>query len=463
MSKIWLDVTSILQWHRSAVGVIRVEAECARYALDHLQSEIEFCRFDKAEGYVRVGAADVRQTTDRISSHATKRVPDAQALKSNIPLILRLASATKRVLKRLPGNVGEPIIRFLYVRREAAGAGINSLRELRRAIRTWFWPMGPTKLASEASARPGASVPFSKDDVYVSLGLDWDQKDLVYIAEQKALVGFKGLFCCYDLIPVNFPHLCVGDVAAKFAHYFADLAWCADEFVSISECSKRDLLELLDKLGTPKPETTVIKLGSHLPESDIGYVSDQTRDDVGERFILFVSTIERRKNHETLYRAYTRLVDKGVQNLPNLVFVGMPGWGVNDFLADLRFDGRVKDKVKILTNVSDADLNWLYRNTLFTVFPSLYEGWGLAVAESLSAGKFCIASNVASIPEVGGDLVEYLDPWDVQEWADRLQWYMENPHILKQAENRIRAEYDCPTWENTAKTVFGRAKALIAP
>ena len=186
-----------------------------------------------------------------------------------------------------------------------------------------------------------------------------------------------------------------------------------------------------------------------------------TKEAVGDRFILFVSTIERRKNHETLYRAYTRLVDKGVENLPKLVFVGMPGWGVNDFLADLRFDGRVKNRVEMLTNVSDADLNWLYKNALFTVFPSLYEGWGLAVAESLSAGKFCLASNVASIPEAGGDLIEYLDPWDVAKWAERIEWYLNNPKALAEAEKRIGKEYNAPRWKDTATTVFDRAKALL--
>jgi glycosyltransferase involved in cell wall biosynthesis len=114
--------------------------------------------------------------------------------------------------------------------------------------------------------------------------------------------------------------------------------------------------------------------------------------------------------------------------------------------------------VTILSNVSDADLALLYRRSMFTVFPSLYEGWGLAVAESLAAGKFCLASNAASIPEVGGDLIEYLDPWDVPLWASRLQYYAENDGALKAAEARIVREYRRPTWESAARTVFERAR-----
>ncbi|RWM40209.1 glycosyltransferase family 1 protein [Mesorhizobium sp.] len=466
MNKIWLDVTSILGWPRPAVGIIRVEAECAKFALGHLESKLEFCRFDPQKGYVRVDASEVRQTLDRIGRF---RQPDEQILASNpIPSIApgvsstaRLATLVRSILQRLPTSMRGPVYRYLAERREAAHAAVNGLRELRRAVRAWRKPLARmTQVASSPVAKE-LGLPFSSGDVYVSLGLDWDQKNQAYIAEKKYSENFKALLCCYDVIPVKYPHLCVGDVSAKFARYFADIAWCADEIVCISECSRRDLLELLGELGAPTPPTTVIRLGSDLPKTAPQDVTSHTKDAAGGRFILFVSTIERRKNHETLYRAYTRLLDQGEKDLPKLVFVGMPGWGVADFLADLQFDGRVAGLIQVLTNVSDNDLMWLYSNALFTAFPSVYEGWGLAVAESLANGKFCLASKAASIPEVGGDLIEYLDPWDVPKWAERLKWYFDHPEEIERAEERIRTQYVAPTWENTAKTVFERAETLL--
>lgn len=462
MNKIWYDVTSILKWNRPAVGVIRVQAECAKYALG-LGSKIAFCRYEREIGYIPVDLEDVRKTIERLDDiELGSSKPLDISKPGRAPLIRRIATITRRVLSFMPKSLSNRVLHYLYHRREAAEASINGLREFRRALHAWRDPVRLGAIAAPEIRRSLETSPFSKGDVHISLGLDWDQKNNRFIAEEKKLKQFKTIFCCYDVIPVKFPHLCVGDVAANFAHYFVDLAWCADEFVCISECSKRDLLALLGELGAPCPETTVIKLGSHISQSNGVEVSKEIKQAVGERFILFVSTIERRKNHETLYRAYTRLLDRGVTNLPKLVFVGMPGWGVNDFLADLRFDGRVKGLVQVLTNVSDADLNWLYKNTLFTVFPSLYEGWGLAVAESLSVGKFCLASNAASIPEVGGDLIEYLDPWDVPKWAERLKWYFDNPKALADAENRIRKTYDAPTWEETAVTIFDRAEELLA-
>jgi glycosyltransferase involved in cell wall biosynthesis len=73
---------------------------------------------------------------------------------------------------------------------------------------------------------------------------------------------------------------------------------------------------------------------------------------------------------------------------------------------------------RVLENVSDAQLALLYSACYFTVFPSRAEGYGLPVAESLGAGKLCVASNATSIPEVAGDLADYFDPWEKSQIRD---------------------------------------------
>lgn len=466
MNEIWLDVTSILNWHRPAVGVIRTEAECARFALRHSQTlKIQFCRFDWEAGYRVVASREVQEAIERIDRSRDARGNAAlpgqpYPVAGNGTTWTKLSTHARSILRRLPARVQQPLFHYLSIRREAAHAVLNAAREFRRAIRLWRNPLNRVSSVASSSTPKVRAVPFSRGDVYVSLGLDWDQKNQTYIAESKNRHGFKTLTWCYDVIPAKYPHLCVGDVSAKFAKYFADMAWHANEILCISECSRKDLLALLDQLGAPTPETSVIRLGSDLAKADGEEATAHTKEAAGERFILFVSTIERRKNHETLYRAYTQLIERGEKKLPRLVFVGMPGWGVGDFLADLNFDPRIHGLVKVLTNVSDTDLMWLYEHALFTVFPSLYEGWGLAVAESLANGKFCLASNAGSLPEVGGDLIEYIDPWDVPQWAERLKWYLDHPEELRKREGRIEAEYAAPTWENTARTVFARATAL---
>jgi glycosyltransferase involved in cell wall biosynthesis len=90
----------------------------------------------------------------------------------------------------------------------------------------------------------------------------------------------------------------------------------------------------------------------------------------------------------------------------------------------------------------------------FTLYPSLYEGWGLPVAESLAYGKFCLASSAASIPEVGGDLIEYIDPWDVPTWAERIKWYIDHDEDLRRKEQRISEEYQPPRWEDSGRFIL---------
>lgn len=69
--------------------------------------------------------------------------------------------------------------------------------------------------------------------------------------------------------------------------------------------------------------------------------------------------------------------------------------------------------------ISDADLAALYSACLFTLYPSVYEGWGLPVWEGLGNGKFCLSSNQGSLPEAGEEFADYADPWNVDEWPTR--------------------------------------------
>jgi glycosyltransferase involved in cell wall biosynthesis len=470
MPDVWLDVTTILGWQRPAVGIVRVESECAAFALENKKIRSRFCCFDAiACRYREVLPEEVCEALARIGTKRSANLVEDLSANSSATFIPPLASREQRLtvfvlrlLALLPQRWRGCAFNFAATRKTAYQAASRSYREARLAVREFLRPADSGRFNQEVSseqpvAAPVHAVPFSGDDVYVSLGIDWNQKDLKYLFAQKRCVGFRVLLFCYDIIPVKFPHLCVADVAAKFAEYFTDLAWCADRICCISGCSRRDLTHLLDDLGAPIPQMEVVKLGCEIMSSDLDESAPDVSELLGSKYVLFVSTIERRKNHETIYRAYTRLIDSGVSELPLLVFIGMPGWGVRDLMADLRLDPRIQPYIRILNQVTDSDLVRLYRNAYFTVYPSLYEGWGLPVAESLANGKFCLASNVASIPEVGGDLIEYLDPWDVPAWAARLHWYIEHPDDLLQKEQRIKKEYVPATWQNCATSILETA------
>jgi glycosyltransferase involved in cell wall biosynthesis len=125
----------------------------------------------------------------------------------------------------------------------------------------------------------------------------------------------------------------------------------------------------------------------------------------------------------------------------------MRGWGVSDLVSDLQLDPRMQDKIVLYDHASDSDLVHFYKHCLFTVYPSLYEGWGLPVAESLGFGKYCLASNAASIPEVAGDLLEYIDPLSVQEWADAIMELATDPKALHTRQKKIQQHFVIDRWE----------------
>src|ERR1044071_485576 len=86
------------------------------------------------------------------------------------------------------------------------------------------------------------------------------------------------------------------------------------------------------------------------------------------------------------------------------------------------------------------------RACLFTVFPSLSEGWGLPIVESLAHGKFCVASNHTSIPEAGGKLIDYFDPMDEDDALAKIERPLIEPGYLAAREAQLRAEYRARTW-----------------
>jgi glycosyltransferase involved in cell wall biosynthesis len=182
------------------------------------------------------------------------------------------------------------------------------------------------------------------------------------------------------------------------------------------------------------------------------------------RYVLFVSTIELRKNHRLLVRVWQRLLERhGADLVPNLIFAGKIGWLVDDLLADLEASEYLNGKIILLRGLSDAELQQAYRSCLFTVFPSLSEGWGLPIAESLAHGKFCVASNHTSIPEAGGNLVDYFDPLDEDDALAKIERPLTDRAYLAAREAQLRAEYRPRTWEDCVRALMEALDQTVAP
>ncbi len=147
-------------------------------------------------------------------------------------------------------------------------------------------------------------------------------------------------------------------------------------------------------------------------------------------------------------------------DLPQLVIVGSRGWLSSDTQYLIEHDPDIKQKIIIIDNASDTDLDWVYRHCLFTVYPSMYEGWGLPVAESLAYGKMSVAAESTSIPEIAGDLIDYFSPYDAAGCLEKIVEYVNDSKRLGK-ERKLRAEFKPTTWQQTTDQVMAGIRRIV--
>jgi glycosyltransferase involved in cell wall biosynthesis len=304
---------------------------------------------------------------------------------------------------------------------------------------------------------------FRRGDLLLCLGTSWENPRYVgFLDRARRELGVRIAIVVYDIIPVAYPQWVEVPLRQRFERWLDGVVRNADLVLTISEHSRATLLRRASERRIALPPVDILRLGSGFPAlaaAPDSYVNFQ----LPERFVLYVSTIEARKNHALLLRVWRDLLAKhGAAAVPGLVFVGRRGWLVDDIMSDQFRDGPLRDKVAILSGLSDAELATAYRRCLFTAFPSLMEGWGLPVTESLEQGKLCIASDRGAIPEAGGDLVDYFDPEDDASALAAIERAIFDHDYRRAREARIRREFRRRSWADCAATLIARLDRLCA-
>jgi glycosyltransferase involved in cell wall biosynthesis len=178
-----------------------------------------------------------------------------------------------------------------------------------------------------------------------------------------------------------------------------------------------------------------------------------------ERFVLFVGTLEPRKNLVRLVEAFARVRDGHTR----LVLAGGKGWLYEDLLA--RIEALNLSKQVIFAGYVPGDvLPWWYNAAVALVYPSLYEGFGFPVIEAQACGTPVLTSNVSSLPEAAGDAAVMVDPYDVEALAAGLHRLLTDGALRQELRGRGLAHAQQFSWPRTAQgTARVYWRAMIKP
>jgi glycosyltransferase involved in cell wall biosynthesis len=392
---VWIDVTTLLNWNRPPVGIVRTDAEFVRYTLEKWP----------------------------------ENGPDRGYLFWNW---------REREILEVPEEV---------VRNWLEGEEAPEKYRVPMWVATGQFQRTELDPLSRREEAQRYRHPFKPGDQFISIGLDWEYIDYSLLYFWKEELGLKVGGAIYDLIPILhqdlFPNRVFGEC---FLRHIGNLLHTADKIFTISHAVEEEVKGFIKEQGFPMPEIQTIYLGDSVWE---GEGEERKRPHNPDNFLLYVSTIDNRKNHLTLVKAYNLLVTEGYTP-PDLVFVGMGADGLPAIEEYLHLYPYLRQYIHIYTDVENPELITLYRRAKFTLFPSKVEGWGLGSRESLLFKKPVLISKTPALIEATQGLMPALPAESPLHWAEGIK-LMEQPEVLEGFKKVIETQFKPRSWEE-----FGR-------
>jgi glycosyltransferase involved in cell wall biosynthesis len=459
---LWVDVTDLADYlirHNRPSGIQRVAFEIcsALYRQDdgagrvgfvlreggpHDLKTVHWRELETAYAAITRAAVPARPAAGQRPSGAAPYAGSGGILRSG----LALQGKALLELARLPAAVGAVLWR--------AASGVSK----RRKIQTLH---GRPAIRSDSFDSRSLGAVAAPGDSLVVLGSPWFHDDYVKTvrwARDELRLRFGLLI--HDLIPVRHPEWCDRAVITRFGAWHRSVLPFVDQVFANSRFTANDVAawakaERISLQRGVRP----VPIGTGLPLA--ASAADLDRLPAPGSYVLFVSTLEARKNHALLFRVWRRLLgDLPPDQVPTLVFAGNVGWLVADLMQQLENARWLDGKIRLVSHPSDAELSALYRGCRFTVFPSLHEGWGLPVSESLALGQPCLASNTTSLPEAGGDFARYFDPENFDSAYQAIRAVLDDPAGLEAWRTRVRSDFRPVSWNESAAVIRQAMDAL---
>lgn len=243
-------------------------------------------------------------------------------------------------------------------------------------------------------------------------------------------IARRRVITIHDLTYKRFPELLQKETLADLERHMKREIALADAVICVSESTRRDVLQFYE--ADPRRIVAI--------RSGLTVHNETTPVDLPPRYVLFVSTIEPRKNLPVLLDAFQKLDYDGA-----LVVVGKVGWKAESIAPRLR-----ERNVIHLDYLDPARLAYVYEHAELFVFPSIYEGFGFPLGEAMAHGVPAIAARSSSLPEIGGDAALYFAPHDAGELAQLMQRVLDDAALCESLVARGRKRAAELRWETAA-------------
>ena len=307
-------------------------------------------------------------------------------------------------------------------------------------------PEIPLKLTS-AIGIPQAVKNADIDILHVPV--HWYNQITPFVLNRK----IKKVLTIHDLTPILFPEMHTRETNLTWKSSLKFIKNRTNIVICDSISTKNDCIKLLK---IPEKRLRVIPLSADeqykpLKNKEQIYNELKREYNINSPFILFVGTLEKRKNVPTLIKSFYKLKKSKLDH--KLVIVGGKGWKYTK-IFDLIEDLNLKDEVIFTDYVSDEDLVKLYNTADLFVYPSLYEGFGLPPLEAMACGCPVITSNTSSLPEVVGDAGIMIDPNDIDGLTESMHKILTDQDLREEMSRKSLERAEMFSWKKAARETW---------
>ncbi|MGG6270194.1 glycosyltransferase family 4 protein [Leptolyngbya sp. AN03gr2] len=259
--------------------------------------------------------------------------------------------------------------------------------------------------------------------------------------------GSRKVMTIYDISFIRYPEYSNSTVKAYTNRLKKCLEW-TDLVLTISHSSKQDIVEYL---GVDPSRICVTHLASRYQVREISESS--------KPYILFVSTIEPRKNLKSLISAFEYL-KRNYQIEHDLILIGQKGWLYEPIFEQIA-RSTFQSSIRHLSYLPDDQVAQFYQEADVFVYPSHYEGFGMPVLEAMTLGAPVVTSNSSSLPEVAGDAAILVDPNNVEQLAESILKVIRDRQFRSSLVQKGREQAKLFSWEKTAKKTLNAYRSIL--